>query len=81
MWEKELNIIDGLMMLYPVFKDDRGNVMTSKGFFPARNNTKAFWLLCLCIDHLNQRIPSLEEYIRKNNPNSWRWYKEHFGME
>ena len=80
MWKKERKIIDGLGKLYPKFED----CWIDDIYYTecrSNNRARACWVYMLCTEHLNQRIPSLEEYIRKNNPNSWRWYKEHFGME
>ena len=81
-WEKENKIIAGLGRLYPEFVDWYGHTVR---YVPCGEYAynKAFWIFLLCKYHLNQRIPSLEIYIRNNCGSDYIWecYKGHFGLE
>ena len=79
-WEKEEKIIEGLGKLYPDFVTDYYSRVSYEEFLITYTGT-AYWVCCLCVDHLNHRIPSLEEYIKNHHDYGWRWYSQYFGIE
>ena len=72
-WKKEEKIIEGLSKLYPKFETEYGCTIQYKKEVWG-NAWKAWWVACLCVYHLNQRILSLEEFMRIHNNGMWRWY-------
>ena len=80
MWEKELKIIAGLGKLYPAFDNGAGYIIK----YSENNDTNnycALWVCWLCRFHLNQRIPTLENFIGSHEYWGWFRYKEHFGIK
>ena len=83
-WEKELRIIKGLQKLYPELKNDWGNPVpfpTTYDLYLTDMQEKSWWLYLLCKYHLKQRIPSIENFMRKTNGSAWWWYSRLFGVE
>ena len=81
MWEKEIKIIDGLGKLYPEFIDYDGYLIRYRRYRTSYF-AKSAWLVWLCTDHLNQRIPSLEPFIAEGSKEcAWGYYKEYFGIK
>ena len=78
MWEKEEKIINGLGKLYPIFEDRVGYRVLYKNHFG--NLWKAWWVYWLTVQYLDQRIPSLEHYLRIHNHIMWIRYADHFGI-
>ena len=80
MWEKELKIVEGLGKLYPEFEDRYvGTIIYSMHKWD--NWDKSRWVYCLCVYHLNQRIPSLEKFIEKHCGSAWFYYYNYFKIE
>ena len=79
-WEKELKMINGLAKMYPVFKHPlNSNVLFHN--YEASKPLLALWVYYLCKYGLEQRIPSLERFIRKHGVGDlWFNYMKHFGM-
>ena len=80
MWEKEIKIIDGLGKLYPEFVDCFGDIIRYEKF-RADDWDKAYWVYYLCRYGLNQRIPSLEIYIKKFDHRGWYHYNRYFRIK
>ena len=81
MQKREIKIIMGLGKLYPEFRDNYGyNIIFEN--HNGREYALAAWASWLCRHHLNQRIPSLEHFIKMESSDAiWIHYKEHFGMK
>ena len=82
MWEKELKMIEGLGKLYPEFEEgNRLSIIYER--FDEDKWDKAYWVFLLCKYHLNRRIPSLENFIRKTGISDyvWKCYSYHFRIK
>ena len=80
MWEKERKFVAGLGKLYPEFLD-RYKTPVKYNKYNNEDYWRVFWVLLLCTDHLNLRLPSLEEYIKSIDREDWRDYKTYFGIK
>ena len=78
-WKKEEKIIEGLALLYPDFLGGDGRIVYN--YCPDEYFWKAAWVIRLCTDYLNQRVPTLEQYLRNHNHIMWFRYKDHFGIK
>ena len=74
----KIKIINGLGKLYPRIGGMYGHIKYCR---TDDNCSKSWWVGCLCMKHLNQRIPSLEKYLEASNKTMWDFYTKHFGIE
>ena len=74
MWEKEEKIIAGLGKMYPMCKIVMGYGFSYRNLSHDPRN-RAWFIVWLCDERLKHRLPSLENYIKMNNPAAWTYYK------
>ena len=80
MWEREQKIIKGLKKLYPDIKSCWAFGIAQLDY-DDENFWQAAWVSWLCVFYLNSRMPSIENFLKKNNNAVWGYYKHHFRIK